>query len=313
MRTDFWNGKRVLITGVTGFMGAWLAKALIKRGAEVHGLDVEARGMLPWHGLTLPVNIGDIRHYNLMQHAVGKVDIVFHLAAISGVEHSRQLGMEALDINVRGTYTILEAARNCTPQPIVVVATSNHVYGPQPSLPAKEGAGLHQMDTYSASKICADVMTRAYWHNYGLPTAAVRNTNCFGPCSPHKDHIIEGTILSILKGEKPVIKSNGFTGKSYMHVEDTIDAYMFIAELLADHPGEAWNVADKPISVQDLVEMICRVMAWTGGIEIQGQANDQVDEWLDTIKLRSYGWKPKWNLEDAIKNTVDWFRICNSK
>jgi len=307
---DFWQGKDVLVTGSQGFMGKWLIDKLIEAGADPFGVDA-----LDGDDVRDYSYMKDMLGYQINQHVDTSMDIVFHLAAISGVEHSRQLGMEAIDINVRGTYTILEAARQMAIKPLVLVATSNHVYGPQPHLPANEMAGLNQLDTYSASKICADVLTRAYWHNYGVPTAAIRNTNCFGPHSPHHDHIIEGAILSIIRGKKPVIKSNGFTKKSYMHVEDTIDAYMFIAEVLGskyipygmDFLGEAWNVSGEPISVRDLVEMVCEVMDWKEGYEVLGECNDQSDEYMDTSKLCGLGWKPKWTLKEAIRDTAEWF------
>ena len=296
--SNFWAGKKVVVTGSKGFMGQWLVDKLSAFECRIDLVDI-------FWGM-------EIRDYDLMQKGLGETDVIFHLAAISGVEHSRDLGFEAIDINVRGTYTVLEAALKQPKPPIVLVATSNHVYGHQDKYPVPESAGMFQMDTYSASKVCADVLTRAYWHNYGLPTAAVRNTNCFGPSSPHKDHLIEGTILSILRGEKPVIKGKGLTKKSYMHVEDTIDAYLKIAELVDKHPGEAWNVAGLPYSVKEVVETICEVMGWEGGIEILGKHDDQADENMDTSKIRGLGWKPKWSLRATIEDTVEYYRSNTS-
>ena len=294
MAPEFWEGKYALITGSKGFMATWLERKLIEAGASTWELDAQEGD--------------DIRDYRAMCEAMEGLDVVFHLAAISGVEASRSMGMEAIDINVRGTYTVLEAARQQEKPPIVLVATSNHVYGKQDSLPANEDAPLRQLDTYSASKVCADVLTRAYYHNYGLPTAAVRNTNCFGPHDPHSDHIIPATIDAILRGETPVIKGMGYTKKSYMHVEDTIAAYMRIAELVVEHPGQAWNVADEPVKVVKLVSLVCSVMGWDGGVLIKNQPDDQSDEYLDCSKLRDFGWEPKWAFEDAIRDTVEWMK-----
>ena len=306
--TTSWTGKKAIITGINGLIGAWLASKLIEEGAIVTGIDTSPKGMLQLHPNTKSVHVytEDIRNLEAMQLWLQGNDVIFHLAAISGVEHSRQLAHEAIDINVRGTYSVLEAARRLrTP---VLVATSNHIYGKQATFPVKESAPLNQLDTYSASKVCSDVLTRAYYHNYGLTTSAVRNTNCFGPYDPHNDHIIMSTIRSILSKEKPIIKSNGLTIKSYMHVEDTALSYMKIAELMIEHPGEAWNVSDERIGVQELVALICDTMGWKEGYHVLGEGNDQSDEYMDSSKLRSYGWMPKWTLKEAIRDTVKWVK-----
>lgn len=305
----FWEGKRVLVTGCSGLIGGYMCKSLLKEGAVLTGFDRELSGTLPWHNIwdTFTITQGDITDLDWLKRAMNGQDIVFHLAARSHVEESRQHGYDTIMSNTLGTLNVLEAAR----QPgikAVVVASSNHVYGLEYGV-AREESGLHQLDTYSVSKICADYLTRAYWHNYQVPTVAVRNTNCFGPCDPHKDHIVPATILSILRGESPIIKSDGVTMKSYLHVQDVVDAYLLIAEAVVNGQlhGEAINVSGGSMSVQNLVKLIRRAAQSTLPVTVLGQPNDQRNEFLDTTHIKALGWKPKYTVEQALAETYKWF------
>jgi nucleoside-diphosphate-sugar epimerase len=168
-----------------------------------------------------------------MDITASKPDIIIHLAAQSGVEAARSNARAAWELNVIGTLNVLEAARiRTTP---VILASSNHVYGHQDSDDMTgESAPLNQLDTYSATKIAADVMGRSYWHNYGLPVTVVRNTNCYGPDSPHLGHLIEGTIIAALNDEQLQMRTDGQTSKAYLHVDDVARAYMLVADQLLD-------------------------------------------------------------------------------
>lgn len=317
--TNFWEGKRVLVTGSEGLIGKPMVRKLYEEGAEVTRFDAE-------FGL-------DICDYGEMLWRIEDPlpDICIHLAAISGVEDSRTAGARAYEVNVMGTVNVLEACREAGVK-AVVTASSNHVYGgPHPvTYPdgrVDEHAQFKQMDTYSVTKICADYITRSYFHNYGLPTVAVRNTNCYGPEDPHMDHLIPGTIQSILEGKRPVIKSDGLTKKSYLYVDDVVDAYLLVAETLYKHPRPEWdpsclsgcgvNVADIPISTLCIVDTIGHLMVpgigapgphlnWTP--EILGEPNDQHDECLNSTLIRRMGWTPKYNLHQGLEKTIAGFK-----
>jgi CDP-glucose 4,6-dehydratase len=309
----FWNGKKVFITGPSGLIGGYLCKRLLELGADITGFDLNGKGTLAWHGIygTFPIVSGDVRNLPILQENIKKAEFVFHLAANSGVESTRNGGMAAIDVNVRGTYTVLEACRNAPNLLCCLVASSNHIYGEQSEFPVPESARLKQLDTYSVSKICADYLTRAYHYNYGVPTAVVRNTNCFGAYDPHDDHIIQGTILSLLDGEVPVIFGSGKTKKSYLHTSDIVEAYLRIAEAcdLDNRKGEAWNVSGESIGVLDLVNLIIKTVSHAVNTIhpiVLGRASNQSDEGMDSSKVRALGWAPKYTLTQGIADTANW-------
>jgi nucleoside-diphosphate-sugar epimerase len=294
---SFWDDKRVVITGSEGLMGTPLKALLTAAGAEVNGFDI--------------LQGNDILDLSSLSRAFKDTDAVFHLAANSGVEQSRNDGYMAWKVNVGGTLCVLEAARQAGVGG-VIAASSNHVYGIQPKGATDERAALNQLDTYSATKIAADVMVRSYAHNYGLLTAAVRNTNCFGPDDPHSDHIIPGTINAVLRGDRPVIKGTGTTQKSYLYVDDVAEAYADIAEwlLTGKQGGWAFNVSTKPVQVRSLVTQIAELMG-REDLEpvVLGRESDQADEHLDWVLVhKETGWMPKHTLREGLIKTIVGFK-----
>ena len=293
----FYYGLNVLVTGGYGLIGKPLVTMLEEQGTNVTIYD--------------KTDGKDVNSVSHLETAVRGKDIVFHLAAISGVEHSRELGYHAWYVNTFGTLNVLEAIKRNGNIATGVFATSNHVYGRQESFPVRENAPLNQLDTYSASKIAADYMARSYYHNYKTSTVIIRNTNCFGPDDPHLDHLIPGTIMSVLDGERPIIKSRGTTRKTYLHVDDVARAYLQIAQYCIEREvyGDAFNVAGEPISVLELVRLILNVMGSDLNPIIQGTADDQQDEGMDDRKARVLaGWDQQSPLEEAISLTVAGFK-----
>lgn len=314
MVSDFWEGKRVLVTGATGLIGGPLCKLLLERGALVTGYDLETVGTFPAHGLVgkVPVIQGSILNRSEMEEALRGEKVCIHLAAISGVEEARRQGIQAWEVNVRGTWMLLDACASTPGVEAFVGASSNHIYGEQGVKPTPEDAPFNQLDTYSATKAAMDILIRSYAHNYGLRTVVVRNTNCFGVGDPHTDHIIPGTILSVLRGEPPIIRSDGTRKKAYLYVNDVAEAYIAVAEWIMgrgySRPGTAFNVTGKEsISVLDLVKTIIRVMGSKVGYTVLGEPNDQSDEALDDTAIQTrVGWRPKVSLEAGIAKTADW-------
>ena len=311
---SFWQGRKVFVTGCSGLIGGPMCRMFLNEGAELVGYDLERIGTLPAHGIhgQFPVIHGDILYLSDLVKAMRGHEVVIHLAAVSGVEHARQLGAKAIEINTVGTLKALEAARQTGVQ-ATIVASSNHVYGRQLSpQPTGEDAPMNQLDTYSVSKICGDVLARAWAHNYGLNVAIIRNTNCYGPGDPHRDHIIPGTILSLLEGKAPVIRSNGVRRKAYLYVDDVAGAYLAVAKFIAQAQGsvpKAFNVSTESISVLQLVEAIREVMGSELQPEILNQPDDQSDEFLDSSLIRHFtGWEPQHSLEEGLTKTIAWFR-----
>ena len=296
---NFWDGKVVAVTGGSGLIGMPMLRKLESLGATVRNLD-------------LP--IWDITSSQSMSDGLKNADICIHLAAVSHVGDARKSGFNTWEVNVRGTWVVLEA---CLRMEVggVVVASSNHIYGLQDSFPVPETAPLNQLDTYSTSKICMDYITRAYAHNYRLNTAVVRNTNCYGPEDPHGTHIIPGTIAALLSGQIPIIQSNGTVKKGYLYVDDVVDAYLLVAERIAlcvdtgVRPGVVFNAGAPPISSRDLVQMIMNMMGKQRLDPIVlGKPTDQHHEQMDSSKLMALGWDPQYSLPEGLAKTIEWFR-----
>ena len=291
----FWTDKEVMITGGFGLIGRPMFRKLLDLGASLHVFD------LPY----------DVKNYEMVLQRLQstEADICIHLAAVSHVEDSREKPLEAFETNVAGTWNVLQACLE-TEVKSVVIAASNHVYGEQEKYPVPESAQMNQLDTYSVTKICADYLARCYAHNYGLPVASIRNTNCYGPEDLHISHIVPGTIRAVLGGEVPVINGDGRTSKSYLYVDDVVDAYLMVSEALyvgAVDPGEVFNVSCPPISVADLVEKILQLMDASPNYLIKGQPNDQSNERLDSTKIEQLGWSPRYSLDEGLAKTIEGF------
>ena len=316
--TAFWEGRHVLITGAGGFLGAWLSRLLLEAGARVWGLDLAEGVCLAAHGLTgrLPIIRGSVLDLPLVERALGEhgIEVCFHLAGQALIEGAAAGPLAAFEVNIRGTWTVLEACRRVETVRGVACASSNHAYGPQQASPFAEDQPLNQLDIYGASKACADILTRSYAHNFGLPAVAVRNVNSFGPGDPHATHIVTGTILSLLRGEPPVIRSDGSPVKAYLHARDTMEAYMLLAEHAADPEvrGEAFNVTPAaPVSVLELVQAIIRVSGKTGVTPVVAATDLSQKGYFEHLsgeKLRrALGWTPRLTLEEGLLDTYRWY------
>lgn len=287
---------RVLITGSRGLMGRPMARILEERGDQVVHYDI--------------VDGQDVFDEEQLLREIRQVDAVIHLAAQSGVPQAQRLAKLAWDLNFGGTLNVLEACRLAGKA--VVVASSNHIYGDHGGRPTHEDSPQYALDTYSATKQALDIAARSYAQVYGLRVVIMRNTNCFGPESPHSDHIIEGCILSYLRGEAPVIWTDGQVVKSYLDVDDVASAYVLALDWLLSpvgRPGEAFNLTGERIRVLDLVKLIGEVMGADIQSVVEGKTGITVDENLDDSKFRNFtGWHPQHTLREAIEKTVEGFK-----
>lgn len=286
---------KYLVTGGSGLIGRFLIPKLGKIGWNVLDYDI-VRGF-------------DVLNWPMTRDAFQRhhPDVVIHLAAQSIVENSKDDPRSALELNIMGTVNVLEACRVADIQN-VVVASTNHVYG-DAYPPHYEDSPMNGRDIYTASKISADVISQTYAKMYGLNAVAVRPTNTYGPDDPHTSHIIPGTILSILRGEAPVIRSDGKQVKSYMYGEDCADAFKLIAENCERLRGKSINVVgSKVISVVDLVSTIQQLMGSDAEPNILSEPNDLHDEHLDARKMTvDMQWKPQYSLEEGLTKTIEQF------
>lgn len=307
-----------MVTGITGFIGCWLAEALLEAGAQVTGFDLDEHHALDLHpGLAAKIKIvkGDILDTQALAETLssGRVNACFHLAGQSMIEGGLSSPSKTFEINVRGTWSVLEAAKAAGVER-VVVSSSNTVYGPQTKYPFEEDAALNGEHPYAASKACADIVTRSYAKTLKMHAVACRQTNTFGGADPHRTHIVPSAVFSLLKNEPPVIKSDGTPTKAYIFVDDTVAGYLRLAELAHDPrvSGKAFNItAEEPVSVLDLVKALIKVSGKNLEPQITGTAETtrKEHEHLSTKKAKEIlGWQARFSLEDGLAKTLDWYR-----
>lgn len=321
MSEPAWRGRRVLVTGVTGMVGSWLVKELLERDAWVVGLvrDADPRSELYRSGDVNRISVvnGRLEDFRTVERAVNEhaVDVVFHLGAQTIVGAARRSPLPTFESNIRGTYNLLEACRrHADLVGRVVVASSDKAYGTQRDLPYTESSPLEGTGPYEVSKTCADLLARAYHETYGLPVAVARCGNVYGGGDLNWSRIVPGTVRSLLRDERPVVRSDGTYVRDYIYVKDVVDAYLDLAGALDDDgvPGEAFNFStETPLSVLEIVDRIRSLMD-RDGLEprVLDQAHGEIrEQHLSAAKARDrLGWMPRWELEEGLTETVDWYR-----
>jgi CDP-glucose 4,6-dehydratase len=311
-----------LVTGARGFVGGWLAKALLERGDKVVSFDrrrvtekPSAVGMLGIEADLVQVE-GDLCDAAELERVLADngVDTVFHLAAETIVSTVQESPVQGFESNVRGTWTLLQA---CLDQGVerVVFASSDKAYGAHETLPYREDFPLQPTAPYEASKAAADLIARSYWHSYGLPVAVTRFANIYGGGDLNFSRLVPEAVGAALQGRPPVLRSDGSPERDFLYVEDAADAYLALADAL-DRPevrGEAFNAGGgRPHRVGDVVATIARLA--NTGIEpvIRGAGNPdgEIDrQYVDPAKIRERcGWEPSVDLEEGLERTIEWYR-----
>jgi len=316
---DPWRDRNVLVTGATGLLGGWLVEALLARGAHVVAIvrDGVPRSRLVAERIVDRVDVarGDVTDHVLVERVLAEyeVDTVFHLAAQTIVGIANRSPLSTFDTNVRGTWTVLEAARRQPTVRRVVVASSDKAYGDHETLPYDESAPLVGRHPYDVSKSAADLIAQSYARTFGLPVAVTRCGNLFGGGDLNWNRIVPGTIRSVLRGEAPVIRSDGRLTRDYLYVEDAVDAYLLVARALDDGEvvGQGVNVSyEQPLSVTGIVD---RILAAMGRRDLRPRILDEAtneirDQYLDAGRIRKLGWTPRVALDEGLARTVAWYR-----
>lgn len=317
---SFWTGKKVLITGITGLIGSWLAKSLIKKGAYIVGLirDNDPQSELIRSGDIgfIKVVSGCLEDFNTVERAINEneADTVFHLGAQTIVSVANRSPLQTFESNIKGTYNLLEACRiHRSFVKRIVIASSDKAYGDSDKLPYYEDHPLVGKHPYDVSKSCADLIAQAYWHTYGLNVVIARCGNVYGGGDLNWSRIIPGTIYSAFFGERPVIRSDGKYVRDYVYVKDISDAYTLLAEKAEEKSisGEAFNFSNEiKMTVSDIAELVLKVMNKEDlkPVVLNEVSNEIVHQYLSSEKARKIlGWKPQYLLEDGIRETVLWY------
>lgn len=318
--SSFWRDRPVFVTGATGLVGSWLLQRLLAAEADVVCL---VRDWVPQCELVrtntiakVKVVCGDVRDQALLERVIGEheIDTVLHLAAQTIVGIANRNPVSTFETNIQGTWALLEACRHSPLVKQIVVASSDKAYGDQELLPYNEATPLQGQHPYDVSKSCADLIAHTYAKSYGLPVAITRCGNFYGGGDLNWNRIVPGTIRSILRGQRPVIRSDGHYIRDYFYVEDGAAAYMLLAENLANQPslrGEAFNFSNElQISVLDLVGTILALMGLDLAPDIRNEANNEIrHQYLSAARARNtLNWAPLFTLEEGLVRTIAWYQ-----
>lgn len=325
---ELFDGRRVLVTGHTGFKGSWLCRWLLDLGAEVTGYALEpdsAPALFDLLALAehMDSRIGDIRDPDGVARVVGdsSPDVVFHLAAQPLVRRSYAEPVYTFDTNVMGTVNLLEAIRTTGTARAVVNVTTDKVYeNPETGHPFDEEESLGGWDPYSASKACSEIVSASYRRSFlaarGVPVATARAGNVIGGGDWSADRIVPDIVRALDAGE-PVKVRNPEAVRPWQHVLDPLAGYLTLAAGLltdGDRHARAYNFGPRPDdarTVRELVEHALRV--WGDGEWDAPAAGDQPHEaGLLVLAIeraqRELGWRPVWDFEAAVERTVGWYR-----
>jgi CDP-glucose 4,6-dehydratase len=316
----FWLDRPVLVTGGSGLVGGWLVRRLLESKAEVVCLvrDWVPQSELVRAGLLDRVTTvrGNVCDQELLERTLGEyeIDTVIHLAAQTIVTIANRNPVSTFETNIKGTWSLLEACRRSPLVKQIVMASSDKAYGDHEVLPYNEDTPLRGVHPYDASKSCSDLISQMYAKTYGLPVAITRCGNFYGGGDLNWNRIVPGTIRSVLRGQRPVIRSDGNYVRDYFYVEDGAAAYTMLAERLAADrqlAGQAFNFSNEiQVTVTEIVQKILNLMGSNLTPEVRSETTNEIrHQYLSAAKAReALQWRPLFTLDDGLQRTIDWYR-----
>jgi CDP-glucose 4,6-dehydratase len=331
---DFWRGKRVFLTGHTGFKGSWLSLWLQSLGAEVHGLSLQpptapniftvaqVEGGMAGHA------IGDIRDLATVQTAMhaAQPDIVIHMAAQPLVRLSYAEPVETYATNVMGTVHVLESARKTQSVKAIVIVTTDKCYeNKEWAWGYRENEPMGGRDPYSNSKGCAELITSAYrssfLHNSGIAVASARAGNVIGGGDWAADRLVPD-ILRAFEDNQSVTIRNPDATRPWQHVLEPLSGYLALAEHLYTHGqayAESWNFGPKDDDARPVKWIVEHMVnSWGKGASWQldggGHPHEANYLKLDISKAKArLGWQPRWPLATALERITTWHKAFLAK
>lgn len=315
---SFWSNKTVVVSGATGFLGGWLIRKLLDQGANVVAIvrDPERPSQFVCEALTAraTVAVGAIDDVGFIERtlATQRIDALFHTASMADINLALADPLACFRSSALATWQLLDVLRRLHPDCVTVVSSSDKAYGSQ-RLPYRESSPLTPLHPYEVAKATQDLATQSFGKMYGLPVAATRCGNLFGPYDFMSSRLVPGVCQALALGERPRLRSDGAFTRDFFYVEDAADAQLLLAERLASDPslyGEAFNLSyGVPVSVRDLVARLMVLAGMTGDPLIEDRTRAEIrDMHLSPRKARALlGWRPRIGLQDGLRQTVAWY------
>jgi len=315
-----WKDRPVMVTGATGLVGSATVRSLAEIGASVVALvrDWVPQSEAVRGGVLEGVTVvrGDVRDRDTIERTMGEyeIDVVLHLAAQTIVGTANRNPISTFESNIQGTWNVLEACRRSPQVKSIVIASSDKAYGDQDVLPYNEDTRLEGRHPYDVSKSCADLIAQAYGKTYGLPVAITRCGNFYGGGDLNWSRLVPGTIRSVIRGERPVIRSDGQYVRDYFYVEDGVAAYLLLAQEIAKRAelhGMAFNFSNEiQVTVLDLVTRILRAMDSNLEPDVRNEASNEIrHQYLSAERARRVlNWSAQFTLDEGLARTIGWYR-----
>ena len=318
---EYWSGKRVLVTGATGMVGAWLTRWLVDAGAYtvafISDTDPQSELIRSDYINRVAVMNGRLENYDDIERAINnqEVDTIFHLGAQPIVGAADRSPRHTFESNIQGTWNLLDSARVLNGLvKRIIIASSDKAYGTQPVLPYTEDMSLNGDHPYEVSKSCTDLISTTYARTYGLPVTIARCGNIYGGGDLNWNRIVPGTFRSLLRGEQPILRSDGTFIRDYLHVDDIVSAYLLLGES-TDKPelaGQGFNFSDEsPLTVMQIYKAICEAAGKPDEKPniLNAAAGEIKDQYLDSTKAHQVlGWHASVSLSEGLSKSFDWYK-----
>src|ERR1700740_2681839 len=306
-----------LITGIAGFIGSSIARALLERGEQVRGIDNLATGKRE--------NIKEIEHriefrkadlldLDAMKKACQGVECVYHQAAIPSVPKSVLDPLGSNQANVDGTVNVLIAARDAKVRRVIYAASSS-AYGDTPTLPKREDMTPNPISPYAVAKLASEYYMISFFRCYGLETVSLRYFNIFGPrqdpTSPYSG-VLAKFITQMLRGEQPTIFGDGSQSRDFTYIDNAVSANLLAAEApAAKVAGCVFNVATgRRVDLDGTFQLLKGLTGYSGKPKYSPEREGDIKHSLADISRaeRQFGYRPKVDFEEGLKRTVEWYR-----
>lgn len=320
---SFWPNKKVLVTGADGFLGSNLIKYLIAKQVRVVSFsrhNISDSSLLTIEGLTDKISqheLGSVVDFECLNGVIKQheIEIIFHLAAMPLVEEGQSNPIASYQVNVAGTWNVLESARQNKVQKIIAVSTA-HVYGDNPNLPFQESYYPQPSRPYETSKACADLIAQSYADSFELKVEIPRLVNTYGPGDRNVNRLVPQVIRTVLGGKNPQLWDTGAV-RDFLFVSDAVTGLIAAAEYnpAGGKRNRIYNFGSGcPIKIVDLAKLIVSI---NGNPQLKvepelppsNRAKEILQQYVSIEKARTeLGWEPKVSLEQGLKETIDWYR-----